>query len=322
MPGLDEQLARLGRRGHRSLVAGTLRGPGRTVSGWAADGEPPDGDTLFEIGSITKAFTGVLLADMHLRGEVALDDVLSTYLPAPRPAWRHGEPTLLDLATHRTGLPNVPGRLGRAELAYVLGLRRRDPWADVTAQEHAELVADESPRRAPGGRVGYSSMAVGLLGDALAHRAGLPYEALLRERVLDPLEMASTRVTVPPEESARLIAGHSRRGHVRPPIEDLMPAAGSLRSSADDMLRFLGACLHPPENELGRALAFARGPGARVRGSMHVGLCWRVLRDRRGDRDVEHGAQRRRARVRSRGCLVVKPRRGRRSCPRARGGRR
>ena len=193
---------------------------------------------------------------MVLRGEVSLDDPLSRHLPAPRPRWREREPTLLDLATHRSGLPNTPGPLGRRELAFVLGLRHDDPWAGITREAYERLVADESPRR----RTRYSSLGVGLLGDALAARAGLPYEALLRDRVLAPLQLTSTSFTV------SSVPGHSRRGRPRPPLQDLMPAAGSLRSNADDMLRFLAACLDP-----GPALAMAADRG----------LCWQRL-TRRG----------------------------------------
>lgn len=207
---LDRRLERLGGRGHRALVVGVIRGGEREWRGWSAAGEAPDDETLFEIGSITKTFTAVLLADMALAGEVALDDPLSDHFPAPRPAWRGREPTLLELATHRSGLPNTPKGLTR-ELAYSLGLSSRDPWATITQDAYARLVARESPPRLPGGRVRYSSMAVGPLGDALAARAGRPYEELLADRVLAPLGMTATAVTVPSRRGARLLGGHSRR---------------------------------------------------------------------------------------------------------------
>jgi len=144
---LDGRLARAGARGHRAMVAGVIREGRATVSGWASDGPAPDGSSLFEIGSITKAFTGVLLAEMHLRGEVSLDDPLSKHLPGPRPRWRDGEPSLRDLATHRSGLPNVPGGLGRRELLYTLGVGDASPWSRMTQDGFAALVAAETPRR-------------------------------------------------------------------------------------------------------------------------------------------------------------------------------
>lgn len=286
--GLDRRLEAAGSKGHRALAAGLISGGQRVVRGWGRDGDVPDVEALFEIGSITKAFTGVLLADMVLREEVALDDPLSRHLPAPRPAWRYREPTLLELATHRSGLPNAPKPMGRRELAYALGLGRRDPWAGVDEAAYRALVAGESPRRAPGGRVGYSSMAVGLLGDALAARAGASYEHLLTERVLAPLGMDATAVTVPPARARHLLEGHSRRGRPRPPIEDFMPAAGSLRSSVADMLRFLGACLQPPEGSLGAAIDLARRPHADMGRGVQLGLCWVIFARQGQPRVVWH----------------------------------
>ena len=285
---LEGELAAMGRGGHRAVVAGVIRNGERRCRGWAANGPAPDGDTLFEIGSVTKVLTGVLLADMHLRGEISLDDPLSRHLPHPRPGWRHREPTLLELATHRTGLPNTPRSMHRRELAYQLGIGHRDPWADMTEAEYHRLVAQESPRKAPSTGFRYSSMAVGLLGDALAARAGRPYEQLLAERVLRPLGMDSTSVVVPPERASRLLAGHSRRGRPRPPIEDFLAPAGSLRSSAEDLLRFLAACLDPPAGELGAALTLARQPRARTRLGIRFGLCWIVSTSRTRPEVVWH----------------------------------
>jgi CubicO group peptidase (beta-lactamase class C family) len=128
-------------------------------------------------------------------------------------------------------------------------------------------------------------MAVGLLGDALAARAGTSYEELVTERVLAPLGMSATAVTVPPARTHRLLEGHSRRGHPRPPIQDFMPAAGSLRSSVEDMLCFLAACLQPPEGPLGAALELAQRPHVDMGRGVQLGLCW-VIFARRGHRRV------------------------------------
>jgi serine-type D-Ala-D-Ala carboxypeptidase/endopeptidase len=285
---LEPMLEGLGAKGHRVLVAGVICGGEQFHRGWDRDGDPPHGKALFEIGSITKAFTGVLLADMVGRGEVSFDDPLSRYLAGPLPAWRHREPTLLELVTHRTGLPNTPRAVRRRELAYAMGFGSRDPWASLTKADYHAHVSRESPRRAPGGRVGYSSMGVGLLGDALAACAGSSYEQLLTHRVLQPLGMRDTSVTVPPSKTAFLLDGHSRRGHPRPPIEDFMPAAGSLRSNVEDMLRFLAACLRPPEGPIGAALALAQQPQARIRRGMQAGLGWIILEQPRRPRVIWH----------------------------------
>ena len=269
-------------------VTGVIRGGEPSWEAHADEAGDPDELSVFEIGSITKAFTGVLLADMALRGEVALADPLSRHLPGTQPAWREREPTLLELATHRSGLPNVPKPMHRGELAYVVGLSRRNPWAGVSAADYERFIGAESPRRAPGGRIRYSSMAFGLLGEALAARAGVAYEELLSDRVLSPLGMDATAVSVPAEWSARLLQGHSGRGRPRPPLEDFMPPAGSLRSNMRDMLRFAAAALDPPSEAPGPAMALATRPHARVGRRMEIGLGWMIVTPRRRKRIVWH----------------------------------
>ena len=139
-------------------------------------------------------FTGTLLAAMHLRGEVHLDDPLSAYLPATGlPAWRDRTPSLAQLATHRGGLPNTPRALAWRELAFASGLLRSDPWASVSERDYAALVAGIRPRGV-GGKMRYSSVGFGLLGDALARRAGRSFEELLSDRICGPLGLQRTRV--------------------------------------------------------------------------------------------------------------------------------
>lgn len=278
---IEELVARAARRGHDALVVGvltdgeaTFRGRGR-----GRDGRPADEATLFEIGSITKPFTGVLLADMFLRGEVRLDDPVSRYLPdAQVPRWKEREPTLEELATHRASLPNAPGGLVRKELAFVLGLRSSDPWAALDAAAYREAVRRTAARRPPGGRFRYSSLGFGLLGDALAAHAGAPYEQLLQDRICSPLGLLDTAISIPPEKRARLVEGRSRRGHARPPLRDQMPGAGAIPASAHDLLRFLICYLAPRADPPGPALRLATEPRARVAKRIAIGLGWLILR--------------------------------------------
>jgi serine-type D-Ala-D-Ala carboxypeptidase/endopeptidase len=234
-------------------------------------------EALFEIGSITKPLTGVLLADAFLRDEVSLDDPLSTYLSrdeAP-PLWPERAPTLAELATHQTGLPNTPRTLQRRELAFVLGLRHTDPWVDVDDRSYRRMLAATNVRRFGGSR--YSSIGFGLLGEALARRAGSTYEQLLRARLCEPLGLADTWVEPPPGVRERLLPGHTRRGRPAPPLRDLMPAAGSVRSTTSDMLRLLAAALAPPADAPGPALELAARPREQLARSRSIGLGWLIV---------------------------------------------
>lgn len=247
----------------------------RSFSSFGPAGEVPGADTVFEIGSITKALTGTLLANASERGELRLNDPISLHLPpSGLPIWRSAEPTLLDLATHRSGLPNTPGPLSRRELAYSLGIRKRDPWAELSAEEYFRMV--RSVKQRGRGRARYSSLGFGLLGDALSRAAGNSYESVLSERILRPLGMGRSGFS-----AAEATVGRSRRGDPRPPLQDLMPAAGSVRSSAADMLNLLETVGEGSEGELGAALRLATSEHAGGRGAMSFGLGWMLL-SRRG----------------------------------------
>ncbi|MBA3365998.1 MAG: beta-lactamase family protein [Actinobacteria bacterium] len=275
---VEQLVERAGSRGHDALVAGVFTDGESIFHGRGRHGPLPDERTLFEIGSITKPFTGVLLADMVLRGDVRLEDPISKYLPdAQLPRWKGRPPTLEELATHRAALPNAPRGLVRKELAFALGLRSSDPWANLDLRAYREAVRRTAARRPPGGRFRYSSLGFGLLGDALAARAAAPYEELLHERICSPLALLDTAISVPPEKQPRLLAGHSRRGHPRPPLRDEMPAAGAIRATARDLLRFLAGSLAPPDTAPGPALRFAAEPRARAGRQMQIGFGWLVL---------------------------------------------
>jgi CubicO group peptidase (beta-lactamase class C family) len=162
---IQELVGRAGARGHDALAVGVLVNGESIFQGWRRDGRALDQRALFEIGSITKPFTGVLLADMCLRGEVRLDDPVSKYLQdAPMPRWKTREPTLAELATHSAALPNAPRGFVWNELAFAFGLRSSDPWAELEPGAYGEAVRRTAARRPPGGRFRYSSLGFGLLG--------------------------------------------------------------------------------------------------------------------------------------------------------------
>ena len=187
------------------LVVGCLAGGEHRVVGYGRlrrdAQDPPDGGTVFEIGSITKVFTGLLLADLAEQGLVGLDDPLASYLPASVrvPTGGGRQITLGDLASHAGGLPRNP----KGTLRRWLG-DRHNPNAGLSVEELYAGLARTRLRRRPGQQVKYSNLGAGLLGQALAGAAGQPYEALVRERICLPLGMPDTVVTLTGEQTARL----------------------------------------------------------------------------------------------------------------------
>jgi CubicO group peptidase (beta-lactamase class C family) len=227
----------------------------------ATDDRVPDADTVFEIGSITKVFTGILLAQAVLNGEVKLDDPISMYLPEGVTAPEHeGKSiTLLDLATHTSGLP-------------------RDVFLLQTFEQMYTVLSGYRLAHEPGGSYGYSNFGMGLLGNLLVQRAGqADYEALLLERICRPLGMDSTRVQLTAEMGSRLAVPHT--GSLAPthlldyPIYD---GAGMIRSTADDLLTFLAANMGLTETELQPALQLANTPQRPTVGKDTIGLGWQV----------------------------------------------
>jgi serine-type D-Ala-D-Ala carboxypeptidase/endopeptidase len=154
------------------------------------DKRPLDGDTVFEIGSMTKVFTSLLLADMVRRGEVALADPVAKYLPAEVKVPERGgaKITLQHLAMQTSALPRLPSNLNPKDA--------NNPYADYTVQQLYEFLSSAELTRDIGSRYEYSNLGAGLLGHALARRAGTDYETLVRKSILDPLGMKSTSITL------------------------------------------------------------------------------------------------------------------------------
>ncbi len=251
------------------MVVGVFDGSEELLRGYG-EGRPGP-DTVYEIGSVSKVFTGVLLAALVRDGTVRLDQPVAELLPAGAtvPATGERRITLVDLSTHSSGLPRMPDNFAPKD--------PRNPYADYTFDLMLEFLARVKPARAPGAAYEYSNVGAGLLGAALARKAGKTYEVLLEERIAGPLGMKSTVVLLTPELKARLAPGHDALG--RPESNwDLVAfaGAGGIRSTGADMMRFLMANLTP--TPLNDTLAFAREVRyAPPEANAHrIGLGWHV----------------------------------------------
>jgi serine-type D-Ala-D-Ala carboxypeptidase/endopeptidase len=201
-------------------------------------------NTLFDIGSITKTFTTTILADMVKNGTVNLDDPVEKYLPPTVrvPTYNGNKITLEDLATHTSGLPDLPPRLINftniiSEIMY-----------PATRQLLYESLSDITLTHAPGSNFSYSDMGMALLGDILASKVGMPYEQLVIDNILDVLGMNSTRITLSDSTLlSRLALGHDNGTEFpltifpNPAFPLGLAPAGSLHSSASDLVKYLSA---------------------------------------------------------------------------------
>lgn len=234
----------------------------------------PTPETLYEIGSITKAFTGVLLADESLRNELDLDSTVADSLPkdAPQPAQPAAKPiTLAHLAMHTSGLPRLPKDLKAKDAG--------NPYADFTAADAYEFFASYVPQREPG-TYEYSNYAMGLLGQLLADRAGKTYEELVIERICDPLGMPDTRQHLTPEQTERLAPPYNsdlKRG--KNWDFQATVGAGGLRSNARDMLKFAAAMLADDDRDVTEAFKLAGERREKFPDGLGIGLGWHFARD-------------------------------------------
>jgi CubicO group peptidase (beta-lactamase class C family) len=250
--------------GHTRIVAEGDPGPDRP---------PLDGNTVFEIGSVSKVFTATLLASMAQDGIVRLDDPVRQYLPASvHVPERNGKViTLALLAEQRSGLPRLPDNMRPANPA--------NPYADYTVAQLHEFLSRYQLPRDPGAEFEYSNLGVGLLGHVLALAAGKSYEALARERIWAPLGMTNTSIALTPWMRDHLALGHDPQGNV---VENwdlpTLAGAGAIRSTASDMLKFVDANLHPERGPLGRAMALAQRERASAGVGMSIGLNWLIVR--------------------------------------------
>jgi len=235
------------------IVVGIIDPSGRRVVAYgstAKGGKPVDADTVFEIGSVTKVFTSLLLADMVQRGEVALTDPVSKYLPPNVKVPERGgkKITLIDLATHTSGLPRLPSNLHPKDPA--------NPYADFSVAQLYEFLSSYELTRDPGSKYEYSNLGGGLLGHVLARRAGTDYETPVRTRILEPLAMKNTAITLSNAMKARLATGHD--ADLQPVANWDIPTlagAGALRSTVNDLLSFVGANLGIGKPSLTPAMA-------------------------------------------------------------------
>ena len=243
-----------------------------------------DSSTLFEIGSITKVFTGILLGEMHERGEVKLNQPVRELLPegVTVPSRNGREITLVDLATHSSGLPRMPDNFQPADWS--------NPYVDYTVAQLYDFLRRYQLPRDIGAISEYSNLGVGLLGHALSLRADTSYGALVRMRILDPLGMSSTVIAIPDSLKPRLAPGHDAAGNrVNNWDVHTLAGAGALRSSAHDLLTFLEANLSPPQGStLGRAIRRSHVIHFRRSPTSGSGLGWGVSTSRFGRPILAH----------------------------------
>ena len=236
-----------------------------------------DEHSVFEIGSITKVFTAIMLADMVSKNEVGLDDPIEQYLPdkVSVPSRNNVLITLAHLSTHTSGLPRMPDNFAPANPS--------NPFADYSVDQMYDFLSNHTLRNDVGVESEYSNYGAGLLGHILALRSGMTYEELFKQRIADVIGLDDTRITLTSDMQRRLAKGYSNEIEVENWDLPTLAGAGALRSTVRAMLRFIAANMGLEETPLYPAMQATHEPRVMMGSSgMKVGLGWiiRVSDDR------------------------------------------
>lgn len=264
-----------GRYPNLGLSIGVVRGSAVAYSALGNTQSTPgvqiDSSTLFEVGSITKTFTALLLALEQEKGSLASEAYLEALLPTDvhlRPGLRH-RVKLTDMASHQSGLPNL------SDDHYIQALFNQDPIQPfhlVTRDYLYKVLGETDSLQAPG-TYHYNNFAFSLLGELLAQRAGISYGDLVQQRIVEPLGLHTTGLTY---QTVDIAGRFTAKGEAKPAIIiNAVAPAGGLKSNAVDLVQYIRAQMMPPAGVLGRAIKRTQRPVYRD-ASITMGLAWEI----------------------------------------------
>lgn len=265
-------IARVNNEVNTGIVVGVITSRGTSFFSYGVKSletnEPVDEHTVFEIGSITKTFTCILLASEVVNGELNLDDPIQNLLPEGVTApTRNGESIkLVHLANHTSALPRVPNNFVRTN--------RENPYADLTEQQVYEFVNNCELPYDIGTKFLYSNLGMGLLGNILAAKNNTTYEELMLRKIVEPIGLEDTRITLTPDMGKRFAKGHNTGVEVDYYTLPAIAGAGAIRSTAVDMLKYLAANMGIKKTDLYPAMELSHKSTGIKEGEMTAGLGW------------------------------------------------
>ncbi len=240
-------------------------------------GAAVDEHSIYEIGSISKVFTAILLAQKVVDGKMKLDDPIKKYLPADVKVPQRGsaEIALGNLSDHTSALPRMPSNFTPANPA--------NPYADYTVKQMYEFISGYELTRDIGAQYEYSNLAQGLLGHILALQSGTSYEALMIQNIASPLGMKETKITFDENMKKNLAMGYSSGRQVENWDLPTLAGAGAIRSSTADMLKFLSANMGMKKTSLRKAMDLTLQVRHDKASGNRVGLGWHIVKGKNGD---------------------------------------
>ena len=239
-------------------------------------GKKVNENTIYEIGSISKVFTGILLAQQILDSDLTLEDEINNLLHdgIVVPVIGDNEITLGTLTDHTSGLPGMPDNFAPAN--------PNNPYADYTVKQMYEFISNYQPSREVGSEYEYSNLAQGLLGHLLSKNKNISYEKLMIETIADPLGMTDTRIEFSERMKNNLAHGHSGGQVVENWDIPTLAGAGAIRSSTLDMAKFISANLGYVNSPITDAMYLShkiRHDKAGSNGDMSVAMGWHIRKE-------------------------------------------
>jgi len=225
--------------------------------------------SVFEIGSISKVFTTILLADMIRKGEMSLDDPISNYLPkdVKVPTRNDKVITIRNLATHTSGLPRMPSNFNPKDPS--------NPFADYTYEQLYAFLSNHKLTKNIGNEIEYSNLGMGLLGHILELHTNKTYEELIAETIAKPLKMDDTSITFSDAMEKRLAKGHLSNIEVSNWDIVSLAGAGGIRSTSSDMVKFLKANMGIAQSDVFEAMQLSHKSAFKDEtNNYEIGLGW------------------------------------------------
>ncbi len=251
---------------------------------------PVNYNTLFNIDSVTKTFTTLVLADMVKQGIVSLNDPIEKYLPSnvTVPQYYGTKITLENLATHTSGLPFMPSNIW---VNKTLGTINPNYNSTLLYEGLSNTILLSKPDT----KFLYSDFGMGLLGHILSLKEGVSYEQLVKGRILDVLGMEDTKIDLSQNDiKYRFPVGHLNGSEIQTPkIPSVITGAGGLHSTANDLLKYLSANLGLIHTKLDDSIALQhliQHPSVLpnpMNYSAYIALGWAVLTDH-GTETITH----------------------------------
>lgn len=244
-------------------------GYGETAKG---NKQIPDENTIFEIGSLSKTFTAIILAEAAKSEKLKLDDPINKYLPdsIPKLQFDGVSITLKTLSNHSSGLPRMPSNFSIAD--------NTDPYKNYDNHNLFSFYKDFRPIRRPGEKYEYSNLAVGTLSVILENVYHESFESLFINTICQPLAMNDTREFLRKQDSARFAKGYSEDGNFNSPWNfQALAGAGAIRSTVADLIRYAKANLDDAPPKLKEAMQLSHSVTFKD-SSTKVGLGWHYIK--------------------------------------------